>query len=198
MKCFLPANFFLISSSGLKGSYSTFTPPGWLERSISAAGLKCVPGMSSWTIGKKAYLWAGPFFCQSSQILSMKEWWRKNSGAEADSSLHMVPLIRQCTLLCSSTLRSCSKSVNLSTEMFKTSITSTSPGGSPLKLRVKQSGPLGGLSGLTRLQAPLLKGPSSTHSSSESSPSPPNPVSLFQTLSEPLLNGSLESRLQSQ
>ena len=44
---FLPSTFFLISSCGLKGSYSTLTLPGWLERSISWSGLKFVSGIVS-------------------------------------------------------------------------------------------------------------------------------------------------------
>ena len=110
---FLPSTFFLISSSDLKGSYATLTCPGWIERSISLAGLKIVPGMFSLTAGKNAFLCAELFFCQSSQILSMKASWRKNSGAEEASESHMVAPIPQCTFLCIIPLRASSKSVKL-------------------------------------------------------------------------------------
>ena len=41
--------------------------------------------------GKYAHLWDGPFFWKSDQILSMKPWWKKNSGASADFPEHIVP-----------------------------------------------------------------------------------------------------------
>ena len=86
---------------------------------------------------------------------------QKNSGAEAASESHMVAPIPQCTLLCITPLRASSNSVKLF--MSKTLITSVSSGEFPLNFRIKQSGPGLALSGLTRLQAPFLKGASNTY-----------------------------------
>ena len=72
--------------------YSTLTPPGNLELSNTSLGWTFpVPAMLVATPGKWAFKWALLCLCQSIQILSTKLWWRANSGATAESKVHICP-----------------------------------------------------------------------------------------------------------
>lgn len=120
----------------------------------------------------------------------MKPWWRKNSGADADSIEHMVPPIRQCTRSWRLTLSCLSKFTKLFWRI--TSRTSAASGGIPLNSRFKHFCPVGD----TADQTPCLKGPSYTQ---PLRPFPPNPESpLCQSSCSFDASHGLESRLQSQ
>ena len=82
----------------LGGTYSAHTQPGWWLRSSKSSDRYTVPGMRCFWVKKYSWnVWFLPSRCQSHQILSTKPWCRKNSGADAESNEHIVPLITQWT-----------------------------------------------------------------------------------------------------
>ena len=161
------------------GRYSTRTPPGCAERSRTTLGITGVPGMRCDKFEKNTFLCLSLFFCQSSQILSINPWWRKNSGAAAESIVHMVPSIKQCTKSCKFIRSMNSKSLKLRGWTSKTIWTATASGGVPKNIRAKHRGPgpvgIPGGSG-TILHTSCLKGPVWTQLYIPS-PSPPRPES---------------------
>ena len=184
------------------GWYSALTPPGCEERWRTSLGRTSLPGMCWVKVRKYTFLWFSLFFCQSSQSLSMKPWWRKNSGALAESSEHIVPSIRQWTRSWRFTRSISSKSLNSATDVFKTLWTTVISGGIPLNVRFKQGGPgsVGSPGGSgTSSHSPSLKGPVWTQLYIPT-PFPPKPVSALchRSRGSVVRNALLDTALQSQ
>ena len=104
---------------------------------MTSDGIVVVSGIGSLTVGKKAYICAQLFFCQSFQILSTKAWTRKNSGAAAELSVNIVPPTPLWVLKWRPSRNKTSKSVNLSAANFKRVCRSASVGRLP-KFRARQ------------------------------------------------------------
>ena len=154
--------------------YSTRTPPGWAFKSMTLRGVSWVPGITPLTVGKNAFLCWSLVACQSAQILSIKPWWRKNSGALAASAVHMVPLIKQWTVSCRFPLKANSNFDSKSPAgVFNTSCTAILSGGRSLNCLDKHSKFADG----TSFHTASLKGPVCTHQRNVTPPFPPKPLS---------------------
>ena len=141
------------------GLYSTRTPPGCAAKSMTVRGRRLVPGIKPFTVGKNAFLCWLLFACQSAQSLSMKPWWRKNSGALAASSEHIVAPTKQWTVSCRFNLSATSKYAKFVAGVFNTCWTAILSGGRPLNRRAKHTESADG----TSLHTASLKGPVRTH-----------------------------------
>lgn len=126
--------------------------------------------------------------------LSTNPWWRKNSGAAAESNEHIVPSIVQCGPSCKVILKAISKLSNFAASVANTWATATLSGGFPLKNLLKHEGLADGTS-----FHGLLKGPSSTHPNCPP-PFPPKPPlpAYHKSLGLALAHGFPETTLQSQ